>query len=211
MLFRNHSLVDLLHLIIILSGIIAHVTPKCLEHIKDVTPKRFFQIENDILNITLETSSEIGHQLVTNAFAIFLQEVLGYESVNIVTYDDHFNVNSSSSILQRLSGMDLLDTEANLSNTRAPESQINLGVWLLSEWELERWNFPGPLENCGQLGFQGRFGWFIPRMSVVEEHPIVDYWRTFKSNDNLIDLFSLDDEDYTTATTHHAWNAHTER
>lgn len=83
-----------------------------------MTPKRFFQIENDILNITLETSSEIGHQLVTNAFAIFLQEVLGYESVNIVTYDDHFNVNSSSSILQRLSGMDLLDTEANLSNTR---------------------------------------------------------------------------------------------
>jgi hypothetical protein len=38
-----------------------------------------------------------------------------------------------------------------------PESQINLGVWLPSEWELERWNSPGLLENCGQLGFQGRW------------------------------------------------------
>ncbi|OXA51550.1 Gamma-aminobutyric acid type B receptor subunit 1 [Folsomia candida] len=212
MLFRNHSLLNLLHLITILSGMVAHVTPKCLEHIKDVTPKRFFQIENDILNITLETSSDIGHQLVTQAFAIFLREVLKYDSVNIVTYTDHFNINSSSQILQRLSGMDLLDNGAALlSNSRAPESQINLGVWFPSEWELERWNSPGLLENCGQLGFQGRFGWYIPRMSVVDENPMLDYWRTFKSNDNLIDLFSLDDEDYTTATTHHAWNAQTER
>lgn len=87
--------------------------------ISDVTPKRFFQIENDILNITLETSSDIGHQLVTQAFAIFLREVLKYDSVNIVTYTDHFNINSSSQILQRLSGMDLLDNGAALlSNSR---------------------------------------------------------------------------------------------
>lgn len=40
---------------------------------------------------------------------------------------------------------------------RAPESQINLGVWLPTDSELERWNSPGLLENCGQLGFQGRW------------------------------------------------------
>lgn len=39
---------------------------------------------------------------------------------------------------------------------RPPESQINLGVWVPSEWELERWNSPGLLENCGQLGVMGR-------------------------------------------------------
>ncbi len=85
-----------------------------------MTPKRFFQIENDILTITLETSSDlVGHQLVTNAFAIFLREVLGYESVDIVTYTDHFNINSSSLVLQRLSGMDLeWNGAALLSNNR---------------------------------------------------------------------------------------------
>jgi len=37
---------------------------------------------------------------------------------------------------------------------------INLGVWLppdLPMVELERWNNPGIVENCGKLGFQGRW------------------------------------------------------
>jgi len=70
-------------------------------------------VESDIWNITLETSSDlIGHQLVTNAFAIFLREVLGYESVYVVPHSDHFHLNSSSLMLERLSGMDFSENGA---------------------------------------------------------------------------------------------------
>jgi hypothetical protein len=66
-----------------------------------VTPRRFFQLENDIHNITLETSSRLGHQLITHAFKIFLTEVLGYESVELVLKEDHYN---ASGVLKRLAG-----------------------------------------------------------------------------------------------------------
>lgn len=56
-----------------------------------------------------------------------------------------------------------------------------------------------------------RFGWFIPRMSVVDDNPTVDHWRTFQSNPALAELFILDEEDYATATTILAWNPQTER
>jgi len=48
-------------------------------------------------------------------------------------------------------------------------------------------------------------------MSVVEENPTVDYWRTFQSDSRLIELFSLADDDYIAATTQLSWNPHTER
>lgn len=67
--------------------------------IPEVNPRRFFQVENDIHNITLETSDRPGHQLVTHVFSIFLHEVLGYESVYISTYPDYFN---ASATLNRL-------------------------------------------------------------------------------------------------------------
>jgi len=61
-----------------------------------------FKLENEkIHNITLESSSRLGHRLVTEAFRIFLKEVLGYESVDVIVVDDHFNATGA---LERLSG-----------------------------------------------------------------------------------------------------------
>ncbi len=48
-------------------------------------------------------------------------------------------------------------------------------------------------------------------MSVVEENPLLDYWRTYQKDDNLTELFSLEDEDFTTASRHHAWDTENER
>lgn len=63
----------------------------------------------EMWNLTLETSQEsLGHQLITHAFAIFLQEVLGYDAVQVVSYPIHYNVNSTTDILKRLSGMELM-------------------------------------------------------------------------------------------------------
>ena len=56
----------------------------------EVSPRRF-QLENMTHNITLESSGRLGHRLVTEAFRIFLKEVLGYESVDVVVVEDHFN------------------------------------------------------------------------------------------------------------------------
>ena len=79
--------------------------------VAEVRPRRFFQVENDILNLTLETSeSRVGQQLITHAFGIFLEEVLGFENVHVASYPDFYSENSSYLALQRLAGMDMQDS-----------------------------------------------------------------------------------------------------
>ena len=78
-----------------------------------IAPRQFLQVETingiEMWNLTLETSEEsLGHQLVTHAFAIFLQEVLGYDAVQVQNYPIHYNTNSTTDILRRLSGMELV-------------------------------------------------------------------------------------------------------
>ena len=67
-----------------------------------MVPKKIFQLENGVLNITLEGSNRPGHRLVTEAFRIFLEEVLGYSAVKVVTFQDNFN---PSAVLKRLGGI----------------------------------------------------------------------------------------------------------
>lgn len=74
--------------------------------------RQMLQVETirgmEMWNLTLETSQDsFGHQLLTHTFAIFLKEVLGYDAVQVVSYPIHYNVNSTTDILKRLSGMDL--------------------------------------------------------------------------------------------------------
>jgi hypothetical protein len=46
-----------------------------------------------------------------------------------------------------------------------------------------------------------RFGWFIPKSRITEEHPEVDYWRTFQRNhSSLTSQFSLNHEDWENVT-----------
>ena len=73
----------------------------CCFIIADSTPRRShsFQIEDYKYDITLESSERAGHQLITNVFDIFLREVLGYESVKVLTYADHFDTRAA---LERL-------------------------------------------------------------------------------------------------------------
>ncbi|CAL8112812.1 unnamed protein product [Orchesella dallaii] len=223
MLFRKHNLTNLIHLITIITGLVSHVTPKkCLEHLN--VSQQHFRVENnnelETWNLTLETSQEsLGHQLITHTFAIFLKEVLGYDAVQVVSYPIHYNVNSTTDILRRLSGTELMVENgavfmSPLSNNthKIPETMINVAVWPSPEMELEKWNTPGIfLENCGHLGFVGRFGWFIPKLPVTDKYPTVEYWRTFRTNTSLTELFNLEDSDYQNATTHLAWNPQTER
>lgn len=64
-------------------------------------PKKYLYYEGKSLNITLEVSHRITHQLTTNVFKIFLQEVLGYPKVEIVRQENHFQVVEA---IERLAG-----------------------------------------------------------------------------------------------------------
>lgn len=76
---------------------------KDLFSIAEVHPKKYLHYEGQSLNITLEMSDRITHQLTTNVFKIFLQEVLGYPKVEIVRQENHFQV---VEVIERLSGED---------------------------------------------------------------------------------------------------------
>jgi hypothetical protein len=69
--------------------------------VTEVSPKRYFNSEGQMLDLRLEVSQRITHRLITAIFKLFLQEVLGYPYVTMVEEDDHFNVTYT---VQRLSG-----------------------------------------------------------------------------------------------------------
>lgn len=64
-------------------------------------PSRSFLYDNKELELRLEASDRVTHQLSTAVFAIFIREVLGYRNVTITTRRDAFNV---SAVLSRIFG-----------------------------------------------------------------------------------------------------------
>lgn len=66
-----------------------------------MNPKRYVHFDGKSLDITLEVSDRVTHQLATHVYKIILQEVLGYSRVRIVHKDDDFNV---TKIFERVSG-----------------------------------------------------------------------------------------------------------
>ena len=64
-------------------------------------PIRSFLYEGKALELRLEASDRVTHQLSTEVFAIFVREVLGYPNVTVTTRRDAFNV---SAVLSRISG-----------------------------------------------------------------------------------------------------------
>lgn len=64
-------------------------------------PIRSFVYDNRDMELRLEASDRVTHQLSTAVFAIFLREVLGYRNVTVTTRRDAFNV---SAVLSRISG-----------------------------------------------------------------------------------------------------------
>lgn len=64
-------------------------------------PTRSFLHDNKALELRLEVSDRVTHQLSTAVFAIFIREVLGYRSVTVTKRRDAFNV---SAVLTRMTG-----------------------------------------------------------------------------------------------------------
>jgi hypothetical protein len=64
-------------------------------------PVRSFLHDNKALELRLEASDRVTHQLSTAVFAIFIREVLGYRNVTVTKRRDAFNV---SAVLSRMTG-----------------------------------------------------------------------------------------------------------
>lgn len=62
---------------------------------------RTFLHDNKAIDLRLESSDRVTHQLSTAVFAIFVREVLGYRNVTVTKRRDAFNV---SAVLSRISG-----------------------------------------------------------------------------------------------------------
>lgn len=64
-------------------------------------PVRSFLHDNKALELRLEASDRVTHQLSSAVFAIFVREILGYRNVTVTTRRDAFNV---SAVLSRITG-----------------------------------------------------------------------------------------------------------
>lgn len=62
---------------------------------------RSFLYDNKAIDLRLEASDRVTHQLSTAVFAAFVREVLGYRNVSVTKRRDAFNV---SAVLSRISG-----------------------------------------------------------------------------------------------------------
>lgn len=74
--------------------------------VSEANPKRHVMYKGTIYPFQMEMSQRVTHQLVTEVFAIFVEEVLGYTDVKLIIRKDTFNAVEN---LQKLA----IDTELN--------------------------------------------------------------------------------------------------
>ncbi|XP_060518097.1 receptor-type guanylate cyclase gcy-13-like isoform X2 [Cylas formicarius] len=161
---------------------------KCLKHLPEVNPKKYFHLDGRSLDIVIEMSNErITHQLSTWIFYIFIKEVIGYSKVHISSRWDNFDIES---VMERL--MDQTNPVASTT--------INLEVWIPPDYDTYATEF---VKECGSVSPPGRFGWFIP---IEHTQPIKTYynptgevdvksvhWRYFRDK-TFAQIFNIDQD-----------------
>ncbi|XP_050310160.1 retinal guanylyl cyclase 2-like isoform X2 [Anthonomus grandis grandis] len=163
---------------------------RCLVNYPEVHPKKYFHMQGKSLNITIEMSNRVTHQLATWVFYYYIKEILGYTRLNIIVQRDDFDVEA---VLKRLT-----DTETDrwIANTT-----INLEVWIPPNYDTYVTDL---VKECGSISPPGRFGWFIP---LDLTYPIKEYynpenqsdiksihWRHFRDR-HFVKLFDLTAQD----------------
>ncbi|ELU06196.1 hypothetical protein CAPTEDRAFT_136189, partial [Capitella teleta] len=151
-------------------------------------PRRHFYYQGQSLTLTIESSDRDSHQIVSRILKILLEEVLGYEKVEIRS---GFNSINSTEALNRISHCDGCN-----ASTFIPDVMINLEVWSPAGFNMEPWIMRDLLVDAGPLGPTGRFGWFVPTEIVEQtwltEHHVIDHWRAL-TVDHVTDRFTLED------------------
>lgn len=66
-----------------------------------IMSKRYFYVGDQTVDIRLEISDRLSHQLITHVLRIILQDVMGYVNVSMVKTIEYMN---ATFILNRISG-----------------------------------------------------------------------------------------------------------
>lgn len=114
------------------------------------------------LNITILVSDRLTQRLTTEVFYIFLKEVVGYTKVELVEYNDNFNVEGV---------IEILSDYSDPQKAPVPMAMMSLEVWVPPEFDTFKVEF---IDECGSVAPPGRFGWFIP---VEFNQPVKNYYR----------------------------------
>ncbi|XP_066143378.1 uncharacterized protein [Euwallacea fornicatus] len=184
-------------------ALVALANPKyqrCLTDEPEVSPKKYFYVNGTSLNIRVETSERITHQLVTSVFLYFIREVVGYANIEKIEQTDNFEI---AEVIQRLTDFTGGDKKTDRNGRILPpeaSSTINLEVWISPEYDTYVTDF---VKECGNLSPPGRFGWFIP---INLTGPIKEYysqegrtdirtihWRHFR-DPNFVKFFEIEDK-----------------
>ncbi|XP_039299977.1 uncharacterized protein LOC111045716 isoform X1 [Nilaparvata lugens] len=142
---------------------------QCLQNTVDV-PARHLMSNGEIIKFRMEMSQRVTHQLVTHIFAIYVQEVLGYQGVELLVSRDNFN---TTHYLSRL-------TESTNSIDSVPDVIANLELWLPPETSLYSQKVHDHFREAGNSGPPGRFGWFFPRRHLGAT-PTMDHYSVLQS------------------------------
>nr|CAD7426195.1 unnamed protein product [Timema monikensis] len=132
--------------IMVLMSPLVITADRCLKNYPEVNPKRYLHFEGHILDIQLETSPRVTHQMITHIFKIFLEEVLGYPHVGI-KQQDYFN---TSEVFERLGPVDPYQI-------LSPSAMINLEVWVPSEFDVKSTVEMYHVQDCGIVAPPGRY------------------------------------------------------
>ncbi|EEB11146.1 tyrosine protein kinase, putative [Pediculus humanus corporis] len=163
---------------------------KCLTHLPEVNPKWFYTVDGKRCSIIIESSERIAHNITSNIFKIFLDEVIGYDSVEIVQRKDYFN---STLALSRLQDKRAYYHSYYNDTLRCPVAAINLEIWIttyesLKEEIYQKKKLPPQL---GSVAPPGRFGWFIPKKFSNSALDSI-HWKVFQ-NKELAQKYGVDE------------------
>ncbi|XP_030749572.1 atrial natriuretic peptide receptor 2-like isoform X2 [Sitophilus oryzae] len=160
---------------------------RCLTNFSEVYPKKYFHWQGQSLDVVIETSDRITHQLTSWIFYYFTKEVLGYSRVKVVNQSDDFDIERA---IEKLT--DKIDPIA--------KSTINLEVWIPPDYDTYVVDF---VKECGSVSPPGRFSWFIP---VNLTAPIRNYYNPYQSDsiwsihwrffreEKFVNFFDMDQE-----------------
>ncbi|XP_017773040.1 PREDICTED: uncharacterized protein LOC108560102 isoform X2 [Nicrophorus vespilloides] len=150
-----------------------------------------FRPNKQILDITLEVSPRITHQLSTHIFRILLQEKLGYSRVKIVEYKDY----DTDVLLDR---MNCIKEVKGSFDDILPQSIINLDVPMPLNY-LQKASLDNCIKDLGTMLPSGRFGWFVPKDLTQPIQKFDSKWSgeqfswTYFMNTKFASAFEIDD------------------
>ncbi|XP_060571812.1 uncharacterized protein LOC132729992, partial [Ruditapes philippinarum] len=154
---------------------VEEIQSRCLTNKPPVQYKRHLFYHGKSIPIVLETSKRASHNISNHILKILLEEVVGYEKVEIRTKDSM----NATKIMNRISGCPETGCLETTIQTR-PETMVNTEVWMMAGFSRVPWTSRGNVIDLGPLGPFGRLGWFMPSSTVDrlwKDNIIADHWR----------------------------------